>query len=166
MSTSTTVHASIIINIAIIRHVQHIRSHTDDWDIMLGYNFIVGKGRKSITSYSTTAAVQKAVYNLRLDQQGLTSKNLGSHSLRSGGAMAMHLAKISDNTIKNGTMVIWHLFNVYSWANFVFLKRYLKTNITKHTISQHCLQTNWVCTNLVQNLKLCYLIIAVTLHII
>ena len=100
---------------AVIRRVHHIRSHTNDLDTMLGSYFLPGKGRKSITSYSMTAAVQKAAYNLRLDRQGLTSKNLGSHSLRSGGAMAMHLIKIPDNTIKkNGTMVVRHLINVHS----------------------------------------------------
>ena len=85
---------------AIIWRVHHIRSHTNDLNTMLGSYFIPGKGRKSITSYSMTTAVRKAAYNLQLDRQGLTSKNLGSHSLRLGGTMAMHLTKISDNTIK------------------------------------------------------------------
>jgi len=37
---------------------------------------------------------------LNLNQQGLLPQHVGSHSLRAGGAMAMHLNKVDHNTIK------------------------------------------------------------------
>ena len=85
---------------AIIRRVKHIRAHTTNLDTMLGSYFLPGKGQKSITSYSMTEAVRKAAQNLHLDRQGLTRANLASHSLRAGGAMALHISKVSDNIIK------------------------------------------------------------------
>ena len=37
---------------------------------------------------------------LNLNKQGLLPKHVGSHSLRAGGAMTMHLNKVDHNTIK------------------------------------------------------------------
>lgn len=85
---------------AIICRIKHIRAHTTNLDTMLGSYFLPGKGQKSIISYSMTEAVRKAAKALHLDRQGLTCANLASHSLRAGGAMALHISKVSDNTIK------------------------------------------------------------------
>jgi len=45
-------------------------------------------------------AVKQGVKNLGLQQFGLHPDHVGSHSLRAGGAMAMHLAGVDHNTIK------------------------------------------------------------------
>ena len=45
-------------------------------------------------------AIKDAVVKLKLHQQGIKREFVGSHSLRAGGAMAMHLNGVSDNTIK------------------------------------------------------------------
>ena len=85
---------------AIIQRVKHIMAHTTDLDIMLGSYFERNKSIKSITSYLVNTAVRAAARHLNLEQQGLQEKSITSHSLRAGGAMALHLAGASDNTVK------------------------------------------------------------------
>ena len=116
---------------AIIRRIKHIRSNTNDLDTMLG-SYFTSKGRKSITSYSMTAAVRKAATLLRLDRQGLTSKNLGSHSLRSGGAMAMHLAKIPDNTIKKMGRWSSDTFLMYIHEQISYFSKGVSKSMSQH----------------------------------
>ena len=45
-------------------------------------------------------AIKYTVKMLDLDKKGLLPEHVGSHSLRAGGAMAMHLNKVDHNTIK------------------------------------------------------------------
>jgi hypothetical protein len=47
-----------------------------------------------------TQALQTAVRHLRLDRQGIRPSDVSSHSLRPGGATAMHLNNIPNRTIQ------------------------------------------------------------------
>ena len=58
-----------------------------------------GVGRH-ITGRLINNAVRQAVKDLKLHENGLPEKLVGSHSLHAGGAMALHLNGVKDNTIK------------------------------------------------------------------
>ena len=47
-----------------------------------------------------TTVIKQAVIDTALCKQGITPNDVGSHSLRVGGAMALKLNGISDTTIK------------------------------------------------------------------
>ena len=85
---------------ALIRRVKHILEHTNDKTTMISTYFVKGQGKKSLTGRDMNKAIRDAVDSLKLYKHGLSRRVVSSHSLRSGGAMALHLNGISDNTIK------------------------------------------------------------------
>ena len=86
---------------AVIRKVKHILLHTTNQDTIIGTFFTPTDPQgKSITASKMNKAVKYAVKFLNLDKKGLFPEHVGSHSLRAGGAMAMHLNKVDHNTIK------------------------------------------------------------------
>ena len=117
---------------AIIRRVKHIRQHTNDLSTMLGSYFEPGKSIKSITSYLMTAAVRAAVKALDLDKMGLPPKAVASHSLRSGGAMAMHLAKVPDTTIKKMGRWSTDTFLMYIHEQISAFSRGVSNKMSQH----------------------------------
>ena len=68
-------------------------------DTIIGTYFTKTKQR-CVSAAMINTAIKHAVINLHLENQGLHPHFVSSHSLRAGGAMAMHLNGISDNTIK------------------------------------------------------------------
>ena len=88
-------------NRAVIRRVKHIQAHTTNTDEIIGTYFANKSAPgKQVTPDQMNKAVKRAVTDLRLDINGLHATHVGSHSLRAGGAMAMHLNGIDPNTIK------------------------------------------------------------------
>ena len=86
---------------ALIRRMKHIMRNTTNPETMLGSYFEKGQKMKSITGTLITAAVRRAAKTLHLDNQGFgINNNISSHSLRAGGAMALHLTGADVNTIK------------------------------------------------------------------
>jgi len=86
---------------AIIRRIKHIQSHTTDHNTMLGTYFTPKHPTgRAITAADINTAVKSSVADLGLERNGLHRNHVGSHSLRAGGAMAMHLHGIPHNTIK------------------------------------------------------------------
>ena len=67
---------------------------------MIGTYFNKKNTGRHVTGRLINQAVKTAVQELKLDRCGLPADTVGSHSLQLGGAMAMHLNKVSDNTIK------------------------------------------------------------------
>jgi hypothetical protein len=53
-----------------------------------------------VSAAHINTSIKKVAQDLGLYQLGYTSKDVSSHSLRAGGAMAMHLNGIDTNTIK------------------------------------------------------------------
>ena len=78
-------------------------------------------------------AVKQSTGYLGLEQHRLHKSHVGSHSLRAGGAMAMHLNGISDNTIKK----------MGRWSSDTFLM-YIHEQILAFSkgISQKCILHN------------------------
>ena len=80
--------------------LEELNIFTTDPNTMIGTWFNnKGEGRH-ITARLINKAVKDAVTDLHLDKSGLPEETVGSHSLRAGGAMALHLNNVSDNTIK------------------------------------------------------------------
>jgi len=86
---------------ALIRQVKHILNHTSDTSTIISTFFSpkYPQGR-ALRVGCITRALQKAVTHLRLDKQGIRPSDVSSHSLRAGGATAMHLNNIPDSTIQ------------------------------------------------------------------
>ena len=99
---------------------------------MLGSYFEPGKSIKSITSYLMTAAVRTAVKTSELDKMGRSPKAVASHSLRSEGAMAMHLAKVPDTAIKKMGRWSTDTFLMYILEQILAFLRGISNIISKH----------------------------------
>ncbi|KAG7373604.1 hypothetical protein IV203_034328 [Nitzschia inconspicua] len=86
---------------AIIRRVHHIRQHTSDPATMLGTYFTGHKHvAKQVTVTDITTALKNTVQVLGLSRYNITPADISSHSLRAGGAMALHLGGVPAHTIK------------------------------------------------------------------
>ena len=85
---------------ALIRRVKYIRTHTADINTIIATYYTKNGKRRCVSARMINNAVKNAVTTLGLEKQGLQKHLVGSHSLRAGGAMAMHLQGISDTTIK------------------------------------------------------------------
>ena len=85
---------------ALIRRITYIKSHTSDTTKVIS-TYFTNKSTGFIPPASAiNTAVKTAVTELHLHQHGLHNHHVGSHSLRAGGAMAMHLNGINPLTIK------------------------------------------------------------------
>ncbi|KAG7368937.1 hypothetical protein IV203_031680 [Nitzschia inconspicua] len=86
---------------AIIRRVHHIRQHTSNPTTMLGTYFTGHKHiAKQVTVTDITTALKNTVQVLVLSRYNITPADISSHSLRAGGAMALHLGGVQVHTIK------------------------------------------------------------------
>ena len=85
---------------ALARRVGHIRQHTSDENTMLGTHFDKRGYKKFVYSDDIVKSVRLAATALNLTKKGLHPSLLGSHSLRSGGAMAMKLNGEGTDTIR------------------------------------------------------------------
>ncbi|KAG7353946.1 hypothetical protein IV203_003302 [Nitzschia inconspicua] len=86
---------------AIIRRVHHILQHTSDLTTMLGTCFPGHKQvAKQVTITDITTALKNTVQVLGLSRYNITPADISSHSLRAGGAMALHLGGVPAHTIK------------------------------------------------------------------
>ena len=91
---------------ATINQVKHTLDHVPansrlSYTLPLGmyFNQPGSKGLQPMASAINTA-IKHAVLDLGLDKKGLTPNLVSSHSLRAGGAMAIHLNQTSPITIQ------------------------------------------------------------------
>jgi hypothetical protein len=84
---------------ALARQVHHIMQYGNENDI-LGTYFTKKGYKMKITETHIGNAVKRAVVALNLAEKGFPPEAVGTHSLRAGGAMAMHLNGISPITIR------------------------------------------------------------------
>jgi hypothetical protein len=83
------------------RRVHHIMSHANGSPDDIISTYFTPNGRSHILhSYNITTAVKTAVKATGLVEHGFPLTCVSSHSLRAGGAMAMHLNKIDRDTIR------------------------------------------------------------------
>jgi len=117
---------------AIIRRIKHIRKHTTNPETMLGSYFEPGKTIKSITTYLVTKAIKNAAKELELHKQGLTPKHISSHSLRAGGAMALHIAGVPDTTIKKLGRWSSDIFLMYIHEQIAIFSKGISSKMAQH----------------------------------
>ena len=84
---------------ALAYRIQHILSHGGD-DASWLCDYWDGPQWRKVTVQKMTTAVKNATIDTKLYEQGITPKDVSSHSLRAGGAMALKLNGASDTTIK------------------------------------------------------------------
>ena len=117
---------------AIIGRIKHIHKFTTDPNTMIGTWFNnKGEGRH-ITARLINKAVKDAVTDLHLDKSGLPKETVGSHSLRAGGAMALHLNNVSDNTIKKIGRWTSDTFLMYIHEQMAVFSKGLSHKMSKH----------------------------------
>ena len=85
---------------ALANIVQHLRQHTNNPDTPISTYWTKQGTPKKVTSATITETIRKAATDINLAEFGINPKQLSSHSLRSGGAMALHLGGASDSTIR------------------------------------------------------------------
>jgi hypothetical protein len=87
---------------ALARRIHHIMSHpqcTED-DIISTYHSPQAKRPRVLQAGDINTMIKSAVRSLHLDKKGFPPEAVSSHSLRAGGAMAMHLNNIDRDTIR------------------------------------------------------------------
>ena len=86
---------------ALERRVVHLYKHAADSDELLCEYFDhLEKSYVTITNNDMLKLVQAAGVDLKLEKKGFPSERLGTHSLRTGGAMAMEVNGETDQNIK------------------------------------------------------------------
>ena len=86
---------------AAARRFIHLRSNNADLDTPIcTYYTSHGSTPSSIPSRHITATLCTTAIKLGFQKLGFYSHEIGSHSLRSGGAMTLHLAGVPEHTIK------------------------------------------------------------------
>ena len=92
---------SICAGQALIRRIKHITSHTPDPNAHIATYFDQNRAQLWVlppTSINTT--LKQAVTELLLHPHGITADQVSSHSLRAGGATALHLNGVDAKTIQ------------------------------------------------------------------
>lgn len=86
---------------AVARRVHHILSNRKGRKSHILSTYFDQKGNtKSITSTHINTALKNTVRAIGLDKQGFSPRQVSSHSLRAGGAMALHLNGANSDTIR------------------------------------------------------------------
>jgi hypothetical protein len=87
---------------ALARRVHHIMNHPNGRPTNIISTYFTYKTSTGVVPTSTpiNSAVKTAVRALGLEKQGVHVQNVSSHSLRAGGAMAMHLNGIDRDKIR------------------------------------------------------------------
>lgn len=87
---------------ALARRVHYIMAHPKctDHNIISTYFSPITKAARPLQSSDMNKLIKKAVVLLGLDKKGFPPESVSSHSLRAGGAMAMHLNNIDRDKIR------------------------------------------------------------------
>jgi hypothetical protein len=87
---------------ALARRVHHILQHPQcrETDIISTYVTTTARGPRPLQAADINRMVKSAARALGLDAKGFPPESVSSHSLRAGGAMAMHLNHVDRDTIR------------------------------------------------------------------
>jgi hypothetical protein len=86
---------------ALIRRIKHIHSHTSNPNTIISTYFPHGSRTvKLMRGLDINCALKAAVTKLDMKQLGFQVAQISSHSLRAGGAMALHLDNFPTHTIR------------------------------------------------------------------
>ena len=84
---------------ALARRLIYIRDHTPDRDTLLSAYWVAGE-RRDVNDEDIRGAIKSAATALKYpEQRGIGINQVDTHSLRGGGANALHLAGYSDRQI-------------------------------------------------------------------
>ena len=125
---------------ALIRRIKHIRRNSPTLNLCLSTYFAFpGAHPRMLRAYDVNAAVKKAVIQLGLHRNGLTSNLVGSHSLRAGGAMAMYLNGVPHDTVRK--MGRWQsdTFLMYIHEQIAAFSANVSTAMSKPIVFQNVL---------------------------
>ena len=103
--------------VALAQRVHHILNNGGNESSLLCDFFVNGK-QHHVTSYIMRKTIKATVTALNLKEQGITANDVGTHSFRAGGAMALKLAGCDDTTI----------MTMGRWSGMTFLE-YIHTQI-------------------------------------
>ena len=124
---------------AIVRRLDHINQHTSDQTTIISTYFTHPHAQpRMLTANEMTRAVRIAVADLGLERNGLSPAQVGSHSLRAGGAMAMYLNNVPHDTVRkigrwqSDTFLMYIHEQIAAFAHRVSKK--MSTPITFHNI--------------------------------
>jgi hypothetical protein len=86
---------------ALIRRIKHITAHTSNPNTIISTYFeSPTKSGKVMRATEINSALKAAVLRLDMKKHGFEAAQISSHSLRAGGAMALHLNKVPTHTIR------------------------------------------------------------------
>jgi hypothetical protein len=86
---------------ALVRRIKHIHSHTSNPKTIVSTYFPNGsRTGKLMRGSDINCALKAAVTKLDMKQHGFQMAQISSHSLRAGGAMALHLINVPTHTIR------------------------------------------------------------------
>ena len=84
---------------ALIRRISHIFTHTSNNNTIIS-TYFTNKTEQVLRATDINSAIKAAVVQLGLRKYGFNPEQISSHSLRAGGAMALHLNHQSSATIR------------------------------------------------------------------
>ena len=114
---------------AIVRRIRNYKDINDDTPISTVYL----RGRRSdVTSKQMTCALQDAIRVIGKDVLNIKTSDVGTHSIRSGGAMAMFI----------GGCPVFMIMLIGRWSSDAFMK-YIRKQIEEfsHNVSQKMITT-------------------------
>jgi hypothetical protein len=86
---------------ALVRQIKHIHSHTSNPNTIISTYFIRGSHTgKIMRGLNINCAIKAAVTKLDMKQHGFQVAQISLHSLRAGGAMALHLYNVPTHTVR------------------------------------------------------------------
>ena len=86
---------------AAARRYLHLRLHDAPPDTPIcAYYVALGAAQKLVTGSNIVFHLRAPARKIEFQRLGFHAHEMGSHSLRSGGAMTLHQSHVSDSTIK------------------------------------------------------------------
>ena len=86
---------------ALIRRIKHVTAHTSNRNTIISTYFNTTTSRGTLMrSSDINSAIKAAVLRLDMKRHGFQVSQISSHSLRAGGAMALHLNRVPTHTIR------------------------------------------------------------------
>ena len=102
-----------------------------------------GARPKSVTNYLISNTLKCVVEELGLQAQGINPNQVASHSLRSGGAMALHLNGVSDNVIKKLGRWSSDTFLIYIHEQIAVFSKGLSTKMSNEIPFHNVSRADW-----------------------
>lgn len=117
---------------ALARRVHHILSHSRSPDAILGTYFDAKGYKHKIYPDAINKALKEAVTNLGLVARGFPTSAISSHSLRAGGATAMHINGATDLQIRKQGRWSSDTFLMYIHEQISAFSQGLSTKMSTH----------------------------------